>query len=58
MINFSSCDKHADCLVVFDNVDGCPVCKMIEEITDIIDSKFKRSETVREKLDEIKEKLK
>ena len=53
MINFLSCDKHADCLVVFDNIDGCPVCKMVEEITDAID----RKTPAKEKLEAIKEAL-
>lgn len=55
MVNFSSCDKHAGCIVVFDNVDGCPVCGMIEEIVDILESKC--GDSNKERLDEIREKI-
>lgn len=32
MTAFATCEKHPGAVVVFDNIDECPVCKMIESL--------------------------
>jgi hypothetical protein len=55
MVNLTSCEKHPECVVVYENTFGCPVCKMIGEIAGIVYSINDDSD--KEKLDEIKEKI-
>lgn len=53
MVNFSSCDRHQDCLIVFDNIHGCPVCEMVKKV----ESAIGRKGSAKEKIEEIKEAL-